>query len=881
MRTLPPLPAVARGSSHLCGSVEASSDPCDNPVVSTSSAEAGLVRWRERPDIGTGELSPPSPALGVRLRTGAPITVLHAPAGFGKTFAMVGEFERLQAAGIRTGWVAGEALAVSGLPADDALAAVRTLLERADVVFLDDADRVSPTVLTAIATAMLYSSPGKRLVIGARRLDQLHISRRIAQGSAEVIGGDVLIWPRRRFGAIWQQRLSAAQIRFVHGLTEGWPAPGQMLARWLAAGGALDEAGLYLERSHVADYLEHEVLSALPESWLPTLAATSLHHEFDQELLDLLSPEQPIGRNEIAARLSTLISDGSGPTSRRYNRLLRRALRTRFERLPRHERDALLRLVADWAADRGDVVGAAHLASLAKDEQRIVDYTIRAGGLGLWLNKGYDSVKALVEVAGERLVRSEPRLQLLRCVVLLKDGRIGEADQLYRAATENLPRDLEAERDAALVRATLLVYGCRGATPQDDALFRRLSELCVDSVWKPLLPTLEAIRHSQQAEFGAAIAAIIDGVAHARAAGSSYPVMFLDFHAAGVALAQGALRDAAKVLARARRRWQTEFAEDQGAETVVSALSAQLDFERGRVRQAERHLKRSAHRLPHSEAWLDIYVSAFEPMMRLLGEEHGVAAAQAAIDRSRQQLRAQNLDRVADLLTGLAECMVGEAWLFDQAAPARSDPANPLPAAGKLATWQEREFGALAAAYRMLMAGEPSAACSELDGLVLYARDRGLTRTLQRALLLRTATLDRVGDPVAAQADFDEAVAIGRSTGLRRAFREFGGPSVADRVAALRANSDGAAEDVLLKGLVRSRLASAGEIKRLTRRERQILQELVVGGSDKTIARRLDVSEHAVRFHLKNVYAKLGVHNRAGAVSKQLLLTENDKKPTR
>jgi LuxR family transcriptional regulator, maltose regulon positive regulatory protein len=37
---------------------------------------------------------------------------------------------------------------------------------------------------------------------------------------------------------------------------------------------------------------------------------------------------------------------------------------------------------------------------------------------------------------------------------------------------------------------------------------------------------------------------------------------------------------------------------------------------------------------------------------------------------------------------------------------------------------------------------------------------------------------------------------------------------------------------------------------------------------DKLIARRLGVSEHAVRFHLKNIYAKTRSHGRLEAVAR-------------
>ena len=54
----------------------------------------------------------------------------------------------------------------------------------------------------------------------------------------------------------------------------------------------------------------------------------------------------------------------------------------------------------------------------------------------------------------------------------------------------------------------------------------------------------------------------------------------------------------------------------------------------------------------------------------------------------------------------------------------------------------------------------------------------------------------------------------------------------------------------------------------LTAREREVLDLLGHGLSNKLIARELHISEHTVKFHISSLYAKLGVSNRAEAVSR-------------
>ena len=52
----------------------------------------------------------------------------------------------------------------------------------------------------------------------------------------------------------------------------------------------------------------------------------------------------------------------------------------------------------------------------------------------------------------------------------------------------------------------------------------------------------------------------------------------------------------------------------------------------------------------------------------------------------------------------------------------------------------------------------------------------------------------------------------------------------------------------------------------LTEREQAVLSAVAAGLTTAAISRELWISEHTIKFHLTNIYRKLGVSNRAGAV---------------
>jgi DNA-binding NarL/FixJ family response regulator len=73
------------------------------------------------------------------------------------------------------------------------------------------------------------------------------------------------------------------------------------------------------------------------------------------------------------------------------------------------------------------------------------------------------------------------------------------------------------------------------------------------------------------------------------------------------------------------------------------------------------------------------------------------------------------------------------------------------------------------------------------------------------------------------------------------------------------------AGDALLPRQVAERLTIRSQREQLTERERDVLESLIKGRSNKEIACGLCISEETVKSHLKMLFAKLRVHDRTGA----------------
>lgn len=98
---------------------------------------------------------------------------------------------------------------------------------------------------------------------------------------------------------------------------------------------------------------------------------------------------------------------------------------------------------------------------------------------------------------------------------------------------------------------------------------------------------------------------------------------------------------------------------------------------------------------------------------------------------------------------------------------------------------------------------------------------------------------------------------------------------IADRLALLLAGVSGitlvdegqAADVALITPPSTSKITETGDDDLLTPREREVLGLLVEGASNKLIARRLGISVHTVKFHVRSLTDKLDATGRTDAVA--------------
>jgi DNA-binding NarL/FixJ family response regulator len=157
-------------------------------------------------------------------------------------------------------------------------------------------------------------------------------------------------------------------------------------------------------------------------------------------------------------------------------------------------------------------------------------------------------------------------------------------------------------------------------------------------------------------------------------------------------------------------------------------------------------------------------------------------------------------------------------------------------------------------AVELVREHQPELLVTELDGIVV---DDYLRRALAAGPSTRVIVLTEVEDENVVAAALRAGVnAYVVKTALPDVFEAALGPTFAHSVFLPASNGNGVPKP--------SQAARDPEVP-LTRREAEILQRVAQGAANAEVAQDLWVTEQTVKFHLSNIYKKLGVANRTEA----------------
>ena len=801
--------AMTGGEDHRQAAGEADVRPDAGEAVDGAPPE-GSVLLRHKAGLPAAiEGYVERPELEARCAlTEHPLTVLHAPGGFGKTALLAQRCRALRERGIAVAWLvldeedgpgsvaADLALAFeqAGLatfgpaggrseggaaqapdPQADSQAEYRIeLLIRAIarhgapcVLVLDEVERLQRPETVAALNTLLGRAPDNLHVGMAFREPPpgLEIAMFALEGRGVTVTAEELRFSKPDIARFFEQKLSRRELNTVAADSAGWPLA-LRIHRNAVRHGAPGAAG----GDHaVAGWIETRLWRGIAGADRDFLLDIALFDPLDPELIDEVTGTGNAARRiaSMGALAGLLSTTGGGGSAMRLHPLVRDYCeKRRFEEDVERYR-TVHRGIAVALARRGRAVEALRHAAEAGEPELLGRIAEGTGGVRLWLEQGLEVLRTVDGLLPLDVVSKHPRLALMRCVVLISSGDMEEAKRVYGAAaveTAGFTRDREGGDDRALrtehifVQGMLHMCGCVAYGEGIMGVIAGAQAVADGADTDPLLRGLFSlgmcIAHNQRTMFDPAI----EWAGRARAGlarGSPY-LAHVDFQAGSVAMARGRTREARECYERALKVARASHLRDAGAVMIGEALAAELELECSAGLPRAGGPRVSPRLLGECCAWLDIYAASIAVEAELALVRAGPQAALTLVEDAREYALRTERPALARFLSALRVSVLVEggeveeaerAWRFDRL-PEGAGECVDL----ETQSWREAEMLACARLRLLIARDEFEAARDLAAALDAVAAERSLVRTRMRGLALSAVLEHRAGEDGRARA---------------------------------------------------------------------------------------------------------------------------------
>ncbi len=844
--------------------------------------------------------------LNEGLAAGHKLTLVSAPAGFGKT-TLVGEW--VAGCGRPAAWLSLDegdgdptrflAYLIAALqtvapgigegvltvlqspqppPPESVLTALLndvTTIPSAVVLVLDDYHVLdAKPVDDALAFLVEHLPPQMHLVIATREDPALPLARLRARGQlTELRGADLRFTPSEAaefLNLVMDLDLSAEEVAALEARTEGWIAGLQLAA--ISVQGREDAAGFIksFTGSHhfVLDYLLEEVLQRQPDPVQTFLLRTSILDRLCGPLCDAVMSESSAFGQETLEYLERanlfIVPLDNDRRWYRYHHLFAELLRQRLRQsaVSSGGVDQYHSRASEWYEENGLEIEAFQHAAAGHDVER-AERLIEGQGMPLQFRGALAPILHWLGSLPTTVLDARPSLWVTHAQVLLASGQTTGIEQKLQAAEREL-RDAEWDdrtRDLvgriASVRAMLALsqHHVEGIIAQSR---RALEYLHPDNLpFRTSAVYKLGYAYHLQGDRAEARRAYSEAISMSQASGNTINEIL-------GSIGLGVIQETDNQLDLAVETFQhvLHIAADLPFPVVSEAHLglARIRYQWNDLDAAERSWQQSvllARQLENTDR--PVACQVFFARLRLAqGDVAGAAAVLAEADQAAHQhgfvLQVPEV-AAAQVLTLLQQ--------GDLAAAAHLAQAHELP---------------LSQARVHLAQGDPSAALAVLEPYRRRVEERAWADEQLKVTVLQAVAHHAHRSSNKAEQMLGEALALAEPGGYIRIFVDEGVPMAR---LLFEAHSRGISQDYVRRLLAEfataelepadvSRTAAPGRNlpEPLSRRELDVLPLIAEGLTNQEIATRLYLSLHTVKAHARNIYAKLGVSSRTQAVAR-------------
>ena len=818
------------------------------------------------------------------------MTLVEAPLGYGKTTLIASWVETLGQKGTPI-----EYLSLDGTIGDQVQVARRRLLalgiqvderdlsrDRVDSVclVLDDFHEADQNCRDFVQSLLRIAPIGLHLIVGSREPPGFPLTKLRMAGQVTDFTREDLRFTREEARALFHEDLPDDQLDAYLNHSEGWVAALHLLRQHDTDEGVPPD---FDQVTKFADYLNEQYFERLDPVQQDLLLRTAIVERVDGDLANLLT-ERTDGWTQLGdlASANALIFEeetGSG-TEYRYHQLLRDFLRTRQRLLGKAELDHLHLQASKWFGDKGALFEAMHHACLAGDTALAEDLLIQSGGVLYGMLQGAGRLAPCLALLPAGRIFSSPRLMIAQAYLLFKDGRLRDAyDLLAEVRTKLSAGDVSLERELILIEAHARGYADTSLTPRQlKALEHAIAATpASDPLTRGMLCNFMCMFQIELGNFGEARDYGDRAMSYYTDIDAAHLQFFMHLHLSAIDLETTTLAVARVGRDKALETLHDQFSYDTSLRAIAEIYSGEAAFEEGQTHGLAKKLKTALDRVDRAEGWNMLYLAGYETCLSLLLEDGDLDGAVEICEQGGHLVDRRDMRLFSNQLTALQLELAIRAEASQEAERlaqkvtdllADADPASCF-------RWRGRTRSELALARFEMEAGACDEAAVRIDNVVKSCCEIGAVRMSLRARMLHFLLTARRGDARASEqsliAYLSEAAKHGSFGAVLRDAGEF-------RRAALQVVTASGlgrfgthhvqhlAECLWHASEAKHAMSASIMSELLTEKELRVLTELTKGSANKVIARSLEVTEPTVKFHLQNIYRKLGVNSRKLAI---------------
>ena len=842
---------------------------------------------------------------------------IEAPAGFGKTLLVSQWREELLQTDNHVGWVSIDnhdepdifipyvafSLHLAGLDMQPtrlllpSFQGIRTvyslgrLLNRIEssnrpvVLIFDDCENMSTEILTQIFEPLLRLQPTNlRIVFMCRKNPGLSLSNLSVQGRLLTLGPHQLSFNTDEIIEFFGGNLDKKQQLKIAEITGGWPVALQLIRSFGAELAGLDT----IRSQEINDYLREQFMDRLPDDEKEFLLEVSILNSVSSECADEVRAAGD--SNDMIKRLNYLggifgpLENNTG--AHRIHPLVRDFLLAELRETNPDKFLLLNKKHARWLARNAAPIDAIRAALAAQEVDLALAIFEKMGGLQLFLREGMPRLRMAIELFAGRALEDRPRIQLARSLIHAKNGEIKKANEAFLGAVSHIDETEQTDSalliDRFIVEICLIEYGC---SPAANALSRRslkniVEQTADDPEMHGCIATMQCLLHLQAGSFEQCVKYGLDAISSLASCDQLYGVSHIHFHLGMAGLAKNRPGEAQSHYEEAMKIIRTHFPGDSGLIFIGDVVAGELCWELGDGDNASKHVKRVISHPKYIEAWFDIHMAAYQTAAQYILEDSGLESALLFLQREDERAKAEDLTRLSrylDAVKFLIHYLAGDTTsAMEYCINTLDDPAI-IDHTSPQSTWREIEILALVRIRRALLDKDMEQADRSISALLKYAGQTGNTRIFLYGMVQKIILAKLTANQGQALVTLAETLKVAGSTHyLRPLLQEQDKLSdlldvvSSDNFCLPGRNTDNKVRETAaeLINLVSEVTGRGDGARTFSAREVEILVELAKGHSDKLIGRSVGISAHGVRYHLKNIYFKMGVENRLQAINR-------------